>query len=98
MKHMFVKKILIVVFLHFINWRNKSFVLNVVPRYPMSFCEKVLQYFQVYVYTLSILVSEIFPNNISLDVDKCKGKKISSVSEKIRFGEVSLNRNLFQND
>ena len=43
MKHMFVKKIFdSSLFLHFINWRNKSFVLNVVPRYPMSFCEKVL--------------------------------------------------------
>ena len=42
MEHMFVKKILIVVFLHFINWRNKSFVLNVVLRYPLSFFEKVL--------------------------------------------------------
>ena len=49
-------------------------------------------------YMLFILVSEIFPNNISLDIDKCKGKKISSVSEKIRFGQVSLNRNLFPND
>ena len=49
-------------------------------------------------YMLFILVSEIFQNNISLDVDKCKGKKISSVSEKIRFGQVSLNRNLFPND
>ena len=28
-------------------------------------------------YMLFILVSEIFPNNISLDVDKCKGKKMT---------------------
>ena len=37
---------------------------------------------------LFILVSEIFPNYISLAVNKCKGIKISSVSEKkglVRF-------------
>ena len=35
---------------------------------------------------LLILVSEIFPNYISLAGNKCKGKKISSVSEKKRLG------------
>ena len=72
-------------FLDFINWRNKSFVLKVAPRCPLaknsySICKCMCMLF--------ILVSEIFPNYISLAVNKCKRIKISSVSEKkglVRF-------------